>query len=1171
MNIKKVFSTALAVSVGLNGFSSQVVGASSTSARKPVIAVRRPALKDVRGCAPVKITVNDNFGYSVDFVARLDGGEEPCLLSIDGKLLRTASWPEIKLLLAGPVGSKVNIEVLTKYGEVKKIDLDRVPNVTQDERHISPVWFFEKLDDIDLRRFANWDSGDADKDLDIFAKASCGMAVSRAQSIPVLLEPSNLLERTALSAMLDMQKVGDLEAADRYLEIGLQELAKQENGRWLDAETLEIILANLAATGRSTDALQIGLAQLRDKKRDGMEAAISTWANYYLLQSLRSLVKFPAGRTNVEVQELAQYMRRKYTNRASHLRWLGRYFEKIGQPSEALLVYQSQIDGWRKANSSVTAKKVACDDLQALAAALYDKARLTAQKNNFADAQQCLASISSLYNSRYDLQQLRRLDQLPLYFPTPAQVDKAKIDLKIRKQICDVEEGNLVEINCDQDFKTLTQCTNAIKNLKRSEAQQASRVLLKLYLDQPQAVAAFQGYQFPSHGKHRPRSRLNLYLANLTIARKFADQKWFDLSNNILSKLHQSLDEKSLDKESIKVQSTLLAAEMAFNKVKAGQVNSLPPDFRSPFELRLLALTYHYAGDSERARTFIEQALTESGKRDTLGSRLLKIDAACIYASIADFDKAQAFYLKSQMSGTAFSDAYVATVVELATIYRRAGKSAQAISMMQDLHNTLAKVRNSNVKVSLENSQLFLAEMYLERKQWADALAAANAANKESRSSLSEAHIIAALAAEQLHDYATVAFNYFDAPAYVSEPGLPPFEPNQRGLFDKLALEAVTKPIAMHEEEMLEVCLKRSAEYRIEASKALILSKRALTLIKDNDSRKPDLLIKIADLEAQTVPRSTGQTANTIKANLDAAMLAQTNKLTNASHYWLKLACLEAQDNRVDSAVEHARHAFTLFSTTDPAAAHLQSLLPAYGLPYLLTKNGARDKASMLMEEAVERVMAVMGAGSTAHLSQMACQMQYHSQQADYDKVKKILSSILEYDFATNSGHPTDDKPGWGDDNLVLENNEQVLGFLRLIAVETVKGNNCSLAQDMLSQILTKQKSQLGENDKKLATTLRAIAHAYYLAEDYPAAYIAYNNLAEHLRKSETGRKASLAYNFEFEDVLQRLGKLSEIDTIQTERANDNKQTNESFKQSDRLREASKKLQLDAKIRAVKW
>lgn len=1135
------------------------------------------AAKNIDGFAPIRIKIQDNFGYLVEpdpsFFEESSIPDNCCLVSIDGCSLLNKSWPEIKLLLAGPVDSTVVLELITTNGELIKRSLARTLNHTQDQRRITPIQFAEKLRAIDQRTCANWNSGEIDQNLDIFAKASSRQAMERALRFIPSPEDSNLVVTTALAAMIDMQEAGELESADSYLKIIQHDKAKTKKETFKHDDLL-LAVSNLSYSGREPEALQLATTFL--DAQDWHEVSpVDSWDSYYRVKFLREVTQLDSATSNSKVQALAKQIQSQYLSTPAHLTWLGKYFERSNQSAIAEAFYRGQSVSWLKKIEQSSALKL--EDLQIATEVLYCRAQLAAKSGNYSSASTILKSALKLITERTSEVKQQQLNNLPLYFPKPKEIVLALSRVQ-KQQTMPAVPTLATEQTAKEVFKIVASFYQALSARNFEKAQKSSNALLQYYLAQPQFVAANQGWGGYSR-EHSLRTRQNLYLINLSMARKMADLGKFQASSNIIAKLQRSLPSKQSWPDSIKAQGLFLNAELVFNQAqqrKQGKTynskSSVEPlRWQSP--LRLLAMSYHYAGERSRAQYFIESALTQVQKKveHTGNTRaklaapdrelsLLHLDSACIYAANQKTLLSERHFERSMNLCQSLSEDLVATAVELAYIYKDQSRAEKSLAVVEKLET---KVKRPTDSVLLKKAYLLLAEIHFEKHNWTLALEAALKAIACKTLYSTEPYYIAGRSAEKLGDIAVAVHYYFEAPGY-RESGLPTSDPSAVTFLAEAALSAKDNPITRKQDELIASLLKEAESDPSDSYGALVFSQQALALMRRDDAARPALLLRICKLKA-TMDSSPQIIKENILLAKEAAELASKKHLPDASKYWLSLACYEAQLGHVEAATQHGKMAISLYDKTDPAFLHIQQVLPAFGLTYLLKKNGGSAQAEQLLQEAVERVNSIAGEGSIEAQAQMACQFEYYLQDKNFSKANQILKKIL----SCNCCQKHTPVPPLVEADYITS--EQILGKIRFALIESVRSTDCEFAQQALKQILTKQETETPQGSLQLAKTWEAIAETYARAENTTSAYAAYQMQISQLLKLHPNLHKANFYSNEYIELLNTMHKQEERDAIEQERASAVAKFAAEEKLEREKKEISDKAKLEAQNKAVKW
>jgi hypothetical protein len=1186
---RQIAIAAIAALISADGFQPS---AASVSSKRHVaeICLPVPATK-LDGYAPVKISIQDNYGYLVEPGPGIPIGfvlpENSCLLSVDGHSLFDKSWPEVKLLLAGPVGSTATLEFLTANGEVTKRSLLRTTNHTEEERKITPTKFAETLKAIGLGESANWDSGEIDQNMDVFARASARQAVEKALSAPVIPEDSNLVITTALAALLDMQEIGEMAEADRYLKIVFNDKARKTRHTF-NCDDVMLAVSNLNYCGRQSEALRLALMYLDTQDWKDSSPDLDSWDATYQFSFLHSVSQVDLALKNARIQTLAKRVQAQYLATPARLTWLGKYFERSGQAAIAETVYRTQSNCWLRKIERSSALELS--DLQATTEALYSGAVLAARQGNYPKAATILESALTLVQERAKAPLEKRLVTAPLYFPKPADITLALANVRKHQPVPQVPES-WMEISARRNFATINQFYNAVaaKDLKKAES--ASHTLLVHYLNSPYKVSADQGFRMysPSRG-HRLRTRQNLYLMNMTIARKWADVGEFRLSNNIIHSLHRSLKSKQNDQDSMKAQELFLNAEIVFNQSRdpSRSANSVTEPLNWRLPVRLLAMCYHYAGEPLRAQFFINQALVRA--RASSGAKtnekaessqlinefaMLHLDAACILAAARNYDEAQKHFQQSVKLSPSLSEEFTGTGVALAYIYEQQGHTAKAFQILDRLQQ---KGQLATDFALLKRAYLLRAKLHFQNREWKSALAAATSALASKKLYSIEPYYIAGKSAEQLGDFALAARLYFDAPGYCSDSGLPSYQPSVGAYFEDAAAAVRSKPITKNKEELIAICLKKADGFSTDSYTALILSEQALALMDDDDRRKPDLLVSVCELKT-AMEQSANVRADCLSLSKKAAELARRLQLSNQSKYWLTLACYEADSSQLDAAIEHGRLAISLYDKNDPAFMHIQQIIPPFGLAFLLKKNGGTIQAEQLLQEAVERVNSLAGAGSLESQAQMACQFEFYLQDKNFARANEVLKQILGGKYchqplvALKSLEPDyqRDPENYLPGNPILRSSEQIYSDICYMLIDSVRSNDCEFAQTALKQILHKLETEQPSAYRALASTWGAIAKTYVRAGATASAYDAYQKQFSLCEKFIPNASKSDIGRGEFFELLRTMDRQDELEALEREREISHAESSAKSTAEWRDREAIEKAKVDAEKKAVKW
>jgi tetratricopeptide (TPR) repeat protein len=217
-----------------------------TQSEKPT---QGEALNQAQGRAALKLEPRPNGGYFVRFN---DGPfrfiSPAVLVSIDKKNLKDLSDKQIKDLLAGPIDSSVEIEVLTDDGKIKNTSVARIAATKK------PLWERRDInaENYDRRSDQNWNGAFVEDSLDIEARASQNLVMRAAQEWP---EPiTQQISMAAFSAALTNYEVGNLDDGDYYLALSEKTYEPGKNWRLNPNRQAGKSIETLVSVGKLQDA-----------------------------------------------------------------------------------------------------------------------------------------------------------------------------------------------------------------------------------------------------------------------------------------------------------------------------------------------------------------------------------------------------------------------------------------------------------------------------------------------------------------------------------------------------------------------------------------------------------------------------------------------------------------------------------------------------------------------------------------------------------------------------------------------------------------------------------------------------------------------------------------------------------------------------------------------------
>lgn len=1102
------------------------------------------------GIVPRQFSTYNNLGYRL-CAPRAEGFQPKSnyLLAVDGHCVSQMSWPEISRLLSGTINSKAILKVLKSPSlVVEELQFNRVLNESLKKSICTPEVLFSKLEKIDENDYANWDSGDLEQQMDLLAKAACCQAVLESE---LLQEPKGSLELVvALSAMIDNQELGDLRAADRYLKLVLSGLAAGNKVLRIDESTLQRIVSNLVDLNLLKEAKELCIANFDALRRD-----YSTRESYpdHLFSLLECFIEIPDIYDTQLFQSIVKEVENQELNEPSYLFWLGKYYEQIHQYDKARAIYQSQLKAWQKdlegekKEQPTNLSLVRCGQFTS---AMYNMARLAAVTKDTISAQGYLDKVDEFYKKSLNPSQVVLLNQLPLYFPRPIDIEVARTSLGSSGTIpaCRPEPLRTKDMLCSTRdyFRTVSSCFDAIESSHEEAACEELKKLLEAYRQQPIHIPEFS--ESPNHSnsvEHSRRSGPKLYSGILTLARAFADKGWYESSDKLLTSLRRALKEKYREPGSTTTREAMLVAELAYNaekqkKLAAPHWGELETYLDGPGagvlarRLRLLGLCYHYANENKRAKFFLngaQQLMTDislSAKPNlpndqlVLEQALLNLDLACTSAVEQDFVSADAYLEKSKAKPFKIDQSYAGTTVNLARLYCRGGQPDKAIRMLEEARLLM---NNSEANVSSSKAlEVSLAQIYFAQGKYENSfLAATNAEKIHGAQYNTDVTLLAAMSAEKLGDFANAAKYFFDTRRPVSRSGLPRFEADYNPNFWQRGFASLKMPITKNEKLAVEVCLREANKGFVNTMDIAALYQRALELTVDSDPRKVQMLDKLLQLE-DSLPVDSNRKAPEEKIAMarHSAELAEKSNPGGNTSGWLKLACYEAKYNRIEDAIQHARLAFEKYNSSSLRST--TGLFPAYGLAYLLAVAGRGETAEELMQLAASKVREVDGAGSAALQIQETSYLEYLIHQKKYELAKLQVDHIL----AAFTARPTVDQT-----SRAPNISTALWQSLRCLAVESIHSENCDFAIYLLKKSLEKFQKELPASDRQISSTLRAIAHSYYLVGNFDLAYLCYQKYIACASEQEQEKWTLWPMKTEYAEILERLGKKSELKQLQ--------------------------------------
>jgi len=1058
---------------------------------------------------PINIRPQENYGYSIQFEkANVLSLDQPVLTAVDGKSVRLLSPAQINQLLSGPPDSSATIEVCTSEGLLKSVTLERVVK-EYGQKWLSPQRLFVLMrgfETDDLNRY--WHRDSAEDDTDLRELAYDPELVVLAKSLP---EPrGNVLEKVALSAIVNSQETGNLTSAQNYLTLLLNNLKTGKKLARVDAKELGQAIRNLVDLDLRPQACALYLSAL----------AASSETQPYQRERLTELLPIssflPEIQYNSAVLDLAKAHR--ISTIANSQFSSGRYFEETKKLDQALELYQSIAETEIK---YLKFGEFAYGNFQRAALALYSKARMEYLLGRTTDAQASLQKIQTLAQKKFTAEQITVLNKLPLLFPRPQDVEDALQNLANHKPL--EQHFELIPAEENPDFPSVA---NFYKAVSRKDRTQAAALISKL-------IVEYEELPLPLEG-----GRQNLYCTAFTLARKLADQGWFDESSTAFSQLRQAVRRKYADPSLARVKESMLEAEILYNSVRAGKVSEanweeLEKDllysndnrnYAWRYRLRTLAVAYISAGQRERAKVFVSKALEpnlphsddkarwyQPDKNPQTERLLLLLDTAWIHAALGNFDIANQFLLLSAKEKAPLTESYVKTNVALARVYEENGRKDEAEKILRsaaadgtttvdddDATGNSKAFYDGRHKKNLANLHYALAKLYYDHGKYQQAYdTAGNAIALAGKSMYNPIYLLAAHSAEQLKLYAAAAKNYSEASRINWGNELPEPDFDYSSLYLQKAVDAGEKAPAFKNADLIKLYLELADRYQGQDEQfQLALRKKALALMDDQDERKAAIMVDIGRLSEQA--RAPENPAKLLEERISiarkAAVLAETNNLKEAVNLWLALAYAEIEGKQIDAAVKDTEKAIQLYTGTDLNFRCWGGAINSSGVVYSLKKAGAVSQANKITEASLARVIAVNGARSLATQAQLAEIFRLAVMDMDYEKALAVLDQLLKCDLS--SGAIVQERFYRSHCGPSPVTSASILNSIVQEAQGTIKkdGKNkdCTFALTVINKILTKQKSIFQADDQRIAATLQALGKAYLLVGDFKNAQAKY-------------------------------------------------------------------------------
>lgn len=1163
----------------------------AAKASPPIILQSRratPTITDTKSAViqlkapPISVRAASNLGYIVSFNPPYSQRRgQPYLLSVRGINLRNKAPQEVKRLLQGASGSTIRIGVLQEDGKTEDIDL-QIPMGQKPNGMFSPDEFYGSIERFNTEEIhPNLLERDKTNN-DLLAKSYCNDSAQR------YLETQES-ERNTLSTIFQSlaisQAIGDFTAADRYLQQALTAL-NENSGRLRTLQfPLANIIKNLVALGKQKQASTI----CHKLASPEYQAAGEHIDPFKILECLSMIETAESRATQLElIERLYPTYSAKQIPNSENLLWFGQLLEgRDKTPERALVIYSAQ----EKRLQKTVYQQPSLANCQRLAECLYLKAQAQSKLGNTGQALLDLDNIRVHCNSHLPVEQLALLDQLPLYFPTPSDVTAAEAALKLSQPMpplppiacqpwCEPAiKGKPCEYSADisLQFPTANACFEAIKRGDKKNSVDMAQRLLRVYKNEPP-------------DEEYLRSRQNLFCTNMRIARALADKGWISESEHLLNELASTIRGKDLDPNWSKMAVSMIEAEHLVNFVSSPRAdkrnsNKAWGSFENNYlelksvgksidakrisfsyekckRLRLRAMNYSFADEYKRAKLFFDRALqvepdlitNEEALRHfdkQLDERfLLRINIAMLLARKGDYAGADKYMKLAQEQQPATNQDVIGSLIKTADIFNQVGQTDRSIDLIKKI---LARE---------------LVDQYCSTVQLKTKLAAllfSTGANSEANklSGLSNSTLSLGLIASNYVKAAEVAEragNYKEAAKYYSLAGQTFNTEDTKAQ----ALRLLSKAIASAEESK-DIDKETLATYYLgladrsgyQEISSFSLRDKALSLMSDTNPKKPEVMRYTAYLrrearrealppiqKEETIPKEGDDikgtilsqlrpTADEIDTALQAANLAEKNKLPDVGDYWMGLAMAEAQAEKPADACAHARLSIAAYSKNDPRATTREQIIGNSGIATFLALYGAREKGPILFREAIKRIQDVQGQSSVAAQVQMAHYFDFCVNEQFRIEAVEILDELLATDLNQGRYAPPDPNMsvccyGWGGPRPI-ESSFEAINIVNATILDCFKRRDTDLGLIAAKRLVAAQRKQFPAGDYRTALGTAILARGLSQWADTKKAEALFRETKPILEKYGSWDNET---NTIFRQLLKEVSKQDEVDEM---------------------------------------
>jgi hypothetical protein len=1128
---------------------------------------------------PIFVRAVSNLGYIVSFDQPYSQQRgQPYLLSIGGVNLRDKAPQEVKRLLQGPPGSTLRIAVLHEDGKTEDIDLI-IPTHQKTNGMFSPEEFYGAIERFNTEEIHPRILEQDKTNNDLLAKGYCNDSTKRCSETQE--SETNTLSRI-FQALAASQAIGDYAAADCYLQQALTALT--ENSGKL--RTLQFNLANtiknLVALGKLKEATLI-CQKLASPQYQSTGEHIDP---FKILECLAMIDTAESREAQAElIERLYPIYSAEQTANNENLLWFGQLLEARDKTAErALQIYSAQTKTLRDDRDSV----LSFVSFQKLAECLYLKAQAQSKLGLYWEARNTLNPLD--YYSKYKLpaNQLALLDQLPLYFPKPSDIAAAEEALKQSKTIPPLPpltcqpwyescpkgktDENYAEISLQ--FPTAKACFEAIKNGDKKSAINLAQQLLKAYENE-------------ASDEDKP-SRQNLFCTNMRIARALADKGWTSDSEHVLKELANIIQDKNLDPGLLKTTASMIEAEHLVNLVSGQHIDKkisnkawqsfennyleiktvgdsaetkrISYTFEKCKRLRLLAMNYSFADEYKRAKLFFDRALQiepaiiadEEALRyidKQLDERfLLRINLAMLFAKEGDYGNADKYIKLAQEQQPEANQTIIGSLIKTAEIFNQTGQTDRSI----DLLRKILASKLVDQYCSVDQLKMKLAALLFKKGVNSEA----NKLIGLSNSTLSSALLASNYG--RAAEIAEKAGNYREAAKYYRLAGQSFSTEDTKAaalFFLQKAIACAEQSKDLDNDTLATYYLGLADRGGYQDSSSFSLREKALTLMSDSNPKKPEViryttyLRREARREALSPARKKEMlssesgddrlrivyllkpTADELESDLQAANLAEKNRLPDRGDYWMALAMAEAQAEKPDDALVHARRSIAAYTKNDPRATGREQIVGNSGISTFLAVNCARDQGKTIFEEAIKRVQDVQGPSSIAAQVQMAHYFDFCVNEQFRKEAVEILDELLATDL--NQGRFVAPDPNysvcsWGGPTPI-ESSFEAISIINATLLDCFKRRDTDLGIIAAKRLLAAERKQFPAGDFRTATGTALLARGLTQWVDLAKAETLFREAKPILEKHGSWDNETDTI---FRKLLKEVGKQDEVDKM---------------------------------------